>query len=96
MLTDITERKRAEQAVKESEKRYRALFESATDAILLINGNRVVDCNPVTESLFGQARDQIIGMTLDKFAPENQPSGESSAITALRRVRAFFASIERL
>ena len=42
---DITELKKAEQAIKASEQKYRILFEKSNDAILLIGKNKFIDCN---------------------------------------------------
>jgi len=44
---DITEKKRAEQSLKDSEAMYRTLFESADDAIFLLDGDKFVSCNEV-------------------------------------------------
>ncbi|MEH6813624.1 MAG: EAL domain-containing protein [Motiliproteus sp.] len=68
--TDITERIKTEAALKESELRHRTLFESALDAIVLIDNNdMLVDCNPAASELFGN--DQLIGKSvLQLFTPE--------------------------
>ena len=46
---DITERERAEVAVRASEVRYRRLFETAQDAILILDGDtgKIIDSNPL-------------------------------------------------
>jgi hypothetical protein len=62
VLRDITDRKRAEGALRESEERFRTLFELAPDAIYLIDleGN-FVDGNKAAEALAGFSRDELIG-----------------------------------
>ena len=59
---DITERKQAEVKLKESEEKYRFLFEKSPFFILLINDQgKIIDCNPALETLIGYRQDEIIG-----------------------------------
>ncbi len=75
---DITERKRSEKALLESERRYRTLFESANDAILLIAGDHFVDCNERALEMFRCRRDQIVNTPPADLSPPFQPDGQSS------------------
>ncbi len=61
-LRDITERKTAEDAEKASELRYRRLFESAKDGILILDFNTgmIVDVNPFLTSLLGYSREEFL------------------------------------
>jgi PAS domain S-box-containing protein len=63
-LHDITERKKAEEAIIESENRYRSLFEEGNDAIFLVDltSGRYADCNRMAEKLTGYTRDEIVEM----------------------------------
>jgi PAS domain S-box-containing protein len=67
------ERKIAEHSLYESDQLYRALFESAGDAILVMRGDRLVDCNPSALQLFGCTREQLLGQTLLAFLAPLQP-----------------------
>ncbi len=61
-VTDITNRKIAEQKLKESEERYRNLIESVPFSIALIDQQgKVIYCNPAIEKLVGYRRDELIG-----------------------------------
>jgi PAS domain S-box-containing protein len=54
VIRDISERKRAESRLKESEERYRTLVESSSDAIVLLDTHRrIVSCNGAALRLFG-------------------------------------------
>jgi len=88
IVRDVTERKRAERALQESEARFRALFDNAGDAIVVIDGDVLVDCNSKTLEVFGCARDDIIGHSVMDFSPASQPDGTESAQAAAVRAKA--------
>ena len=71
MITDITNRKLAEKATRESQERFQALFQFAPVAIFLdkLNGN-TVDCNKAAEEITGYAREELLGMPIGNIIPE--------------------------
>ncbi|MBA2783182.1 MAG: PAS domain S-box protein [Rubrobacteraceae bacterium] len=68
---DVTERKRAREALHESEQRLRAVFDSTLDAILIANDDReYTEVNPAACRLLGVARKDLLGSRLEDFVPE--------------------------
>ena len=61
-VVNITERKITEQKLKESERKYRNIYENTPFSVVLIDSQGVVvDANPTTEVMFGYKVDEIVG-----------------------------------
>jgi len=79
VIRDITENKRVEQSLRESEEQYRSLFESSKDAIFLLENTRFKKCNSQAVVLFGcKKMKEIVGRSLIDFSPVMQPDRISS------------------
>ncbi len=87
-IRDISERKKAEAALRESEARYKSLFETANDAIVIVNGGTISDCNLQTEALLGCGRNDIVGHSPLDFAPQRQADGRLSAEKLTEKLQA--------
>jgi PAS domain S-box-containing protein len=61
-IKDITERKRAEEALRESEERYRQLFEAESDAIVLIDNATgcILEANSAAAALYGYSKEELL------------------------------------
>ena len=80
------ERKKAELAMQERETQYRLLFESANEAIFIVKGEHILDCNPSTLRIFGCTKEQIVGHPFLQFYPELQPDGQDSTEKAWEKI----------
>ena len=59
---DITERKRAEEAIHQSEEKFRVLTETSPAAIVLYQGDRIIYANPSTTRIFGYSEAELLEM----------------------------------
>ena len=79
VFQDITEQKLTQQSLLQSETRFRALFENSSDANLIIDEGRFVDCNSAALEMLGYP---YKGMLLDKrpedISPDTQQDGKNS------------------
>jgi len=86
------ERKQAEDKLKRSEIQYRTLFESSSDAIMILDDTGFLDCNQSALDMFGWASFADISGHPSEFSPPLQPCGTDSRILADAHIATAFSS----
>jgi PAS domain S-box-containing protein len=81
VIRDITARKRAEEVLRQSEERYRQLFEAESDAIFLVEceTGRFVATNPSAERMYGYSRDEFLGLRAGDVSAEPEKTRQAIA-----------------
>lgn len=96
-LRDITDRRRSEQALRESELRYRTMFEGSIDAIFLQTlSGRLLDCNTIACRMHGYDKPELLQMTVaDLVADEIVGKLADQVSQALEAGSLFFRSVHK-
>jgi len=90
-------------SVSEKENKFRLLFEQSADAMMILDGNVCIDCNPAAVEMFGGSdKNQLLSLRLSDLSPANQPDGTLSRekekehiATAIKQGRNRFEWIHR-
>ena len=76
---DITEQVQVEKSLRESEKKFRDLFEKSEDALLIIENGKFADCNQATVRMLRyKDKNEILNTYPSVLSPEKQPDGRDS------------------
>ena len=87
-IQDVTERKRTEQALRETSEQFRALFEASPEAIMLVDPQGdwpILDCNATACSMNGYVRQELIGQSIDILTLS--PGDAAGRLEYLEKVR---------
>src|ERR1700676_2541175 len=82
----VLDRQKAEEALRASEVRYRRLFETAQDGILILDGHSglIIDVNPFLVDLLDYSREEFIGKTLWDIGPFRNIEASKAAFQELQ------------
>jgi PAS domain S-box-containing protein len=82
IIRDITERRQAEEALRESEEKYRALFAAESDGIIVVDRQTgvIIDCNDALPRMYGYRKEEMIGK--HTTATSAEPDATEEAIRA--------------
>ncbi len=75
---DLRKRRRSTDTNEFSKINFYPLIESISDAIFLLDGDKIVDCNNQTLEIFACNRERIINSSLNDYLPPKQPDGTDS------------------
>ncbi len=77
--------------LRESEEKYKTIFNDSSDAITLLDENGFIDCNPQTLEMFGiKNRSDFLGTHPSDFSPSHQPEGKSSFELSNEHIKTAF------
>jgi len=84
-LQDISSKKEIDRELRDSEARFRTLFESSPDPVWIIEGRRFVECNQAAVEILGYPSKHLLMNTHpSELSPKFQPNGEASYTKAER------------
>ena len=77
---DVTERRQAEEALRESEEKYRVLFAAVSDGIVVVERETgvIIDCNDAFPPMYGYRKDEVIGLPNIALSAEPDVTREST------------------
>lgn len=87
LILHIAEREQAEEAMRQSEYKYRNLFEHLSDAAFLVDveTGRILDTNSQAEQLLGMTRGEIMGMNQSRLYPPDREKHERERFASFAR-----------
>jgi len=86
-MRDMTRLKESREALIQSEARYRKLFGSIRDAIILMDEDVLIDCNPGALKLFECSKEEFKGKHFHQLSPVLQRNGEDSRKLSLEKIK---------
>ena len=87
IIRDIREQKKAEQNLKESEQKYRSIFNEARDGIVIIDSEtgRILDCNSEFEKMTKRSRSDLVKIRIWELRPRKQIDAAKNTFYEIQR-----------
>ncbi|HRE91038.1 MAG TPA: PAS domain S-box protein, partial [Myxococcota bacterium] len=86
VVKDVTAARQADRAMRDSEQRLRAVFESVVDALVVIDERGLIEAiNPACERIFGYRAAELIGQSVGRLMPEEQRDAHEHHVERRRR-----------
>ncbi len=83
----VIELNRKEKELEVNSRQYRLLFEDTNDAIIIMEGSRLIDFNARALEMFGYSREEFAGLSVFDLSPQSQPCGSDSKSKAIEYFR---------
>jgi len=91
MAAEASKHKQTADALEESERRYRKLFENSADALMTMDERVILDCNATTLRMFRyDDKSEFVRLNPAQLSPPQQPSGEDSKAAADQKIQEAF------
>jgi len=89
ILSDITEAKRAQRELNESEANYRAIFDAANDAIFVLDPDtgQILDVNRRLCEMYGYSREDALLLTIEDLSAGEEPYTQANALKEIRKTK---------
>jgi len=93
ILIDISERKKAEKAIRESERRYRELIEGSRDGYAMVNmKGKIIESNSIFREMLGYSETELANRSYEQITPKKWHAAES-AITRKQVLRRGYSDV---
>lgn len=98
ILSDISERKRTEEVLRESEERFRSFFEKNSSVMLLVepSSGKLIDANRAAAIYYGYPREQLLAMSISDINTMPPERIAEERLRALKEERNYFLFQHRL
>ncbi|MFA5222309.1 MAG: PAS domain S-box protein, partial [Methanoregula sp.] len=97
IFSDVTERKRAEEALIQNEEKFRTIFDTAANLIITVNRQGfIVDCNERVKDLLGYEKSEIIGQSVAKIIHPDQIVKAQGCLTKILSTGSSYNNIYKM